>query len=81
MSIALTNRVSELERKVAELAERIEKTVGVDKFVEVEKVKADLPKDKSLNKVPRQMCPHCGAKPNYFLHTRSCKGPWQGASR
>lgn len=64
MSIQLTQRVSVLEVEVKALRESL----------------ADLiaglaePDTKPNAQGPRKMCPHCGIKPNYFLHVRSCGG-------
>lgn len=67
MSMALQARLSALEADVRELHARLDSMTkpNVD----------DKPKASPYG--PRSMCPKCGIKPAYFLHTKHCKGPWQ----
>ena len=69
MSIALTNRVAELEKKLEQLEAKVTLYLVPPSAV------IDLPKEKPPNKVPRQLCPKCRQAPNYFLHVKHCKGP------
>lgn len=73
MSMALQSRMSALEQTVRSQADEIEalhRTVA--QLIETASQKT-LTLNSSPMK-PRTMCPHCGLVPNYFLHTRSCKG-------
>lgn len=70
MSIQLTNRVSTLEAEVKALRET------VDGLIEA---MTQPPEQKNPNG-PRTLCPKCGLVPNYFLHTRSCRGKKQVAA-
>lgn len=72
MSIALQGRVTSLEEKVAEQEKVIAGLI---------EVMTDMATPKPVNtNGPRQMCPKCGVKPNYFLHVRSCKGKADGVA-
>ena len=65
MSMHLTGRVSVLEAEVKALRETLAQVLAQ---------MAEPPEPKTNQNGPRKMCPHCGEVPNYFLHTRSCKG-------
>ena len=63
MSIAIANRITKLEEQVAELLELVRNGEPAP----------DLQKESPVNRFrPRQMCPHCHEKPNYYLHVRAC---------
>ena len=70
MSIHLQGRVAVLEAEVKRLNEVI---TGL---IDVMTTQAE-PRN---GNGPRQMCPKCGVKPNYFLHVKSCKGAKQEAA-
>lgn len=60
MSMALQARVSTLEAEVKALRAIIDILAA--------------PAPHTNPNGPRQMCPHCGVKPNYHLHVINCKG-------
>lgn len=63
----MQRRIATLETEVASLREAI---AGLVEAI------GEQPAAKNSNG-PRKMCPHCGEVPNYYLHTRSCKGKKQ----
>lgn len=66
MSLALQHRVSALEAQVRALSLKLDSLSVVQPAIQA------APK-KNPNG-PRSMCPKCGLKPNYYLHTKNCKG-------
>lgn len=63
MSLALQARVSSLEAEVKALREIVETLTAPP-------AEASKPNPNG----PRTLCPKCGLVPNYFLHTKHCKG-------
>lgn len=65
MSMALQARVSSLEAEVKALRE----------IVDILSAPAPIKEQQNKNPFgPRQLCPKCGEKPNYYLHVKHCKG-------
>jgi hypothetical protein len=82
MSIALTNRIAELERTVREQGERLEHLVRqmagaviVDAPIAspLEDMKK-LAEEINQPKPAAKLCPKCNKVPAKFFHTRSCQG-------
>jgi len=69
MSIHLQVRVTALEVTVKELRETIDGLIEA-----MAAPPLGVPEPRVNPNGPRTLCPKCGLKPNYYLHTKQCRG-------
>jgi protein-arginine kinase activator protein McsA len=89
MSLALTQRVKDLEKMVSEQSNRISVLENQKREAEEANLKAmedvvrqlvdnttlaSKPEPKRVDVEGKKLCPKCQKVPGYFFHVRSCKG-------
>jgi hypothetical protein len=82
VSLALTQRVKDLEQRLGTLERTIVvmqnamEDMGSEKKMQDEVTAKILAEDAKLETEPKtkKLCPKCNKAPGYFFHVRSCKG-------
>ena len=76
MSVQLQERVKTLEARVAALEAKLAEaiTIGLDYGNTPAVTVAYVEPTQVASASKRGLCPKCGVKPNYYMHTKWCKG-------